>query len=120
MQTSPLAKAITTTEGILTIVFNAVIAAAAVIPSHGLNPTVAAVVSAASVVALTGQRGLIKAKALQATPLGEKVIEDVSNQLSGQVVEAPIEPPAAPAPAQAAPPPAPVASSVPSTPPPSA
>ena len=91
MQTTPLAKAITTTEGILTILINAVLGLAAFVPTHGLNPTVAAVVSGATTVALTAQRGLVKAKALQATPVAQEL-------LSGQYVAAPIEPDPAVAP----------------------
>lgn len=106
MQTTPLAKAITTTEGVLTVLVNIALGLAALIPAHGLNPTVAAAVAGANTVALTLQRGLVKAKALQNSPLGEKLIEEASTALSGQVVPAPSEPvptpPAPPAPAPVA------------------
>jgi uncharacterized membrane protein (Fun14 family) len=64
-QTTPLAKAWTTTEGILVIVSDAVLGAGAAIDPHALSPKVAGIVVGVQHIALLAQRAVIKANALK-------------------------------------------------------
>ena len=87
MTTTPLAKAITTTEGIVVILSDVVLGAAASINPHVLSPKIAAIVVGAQHIALLAQRGVIKAKALQTLPPVEKVVDssDPLGQLAKEV-----------------------------------
>lgn len=73
--TQPLAKAITTLEGQLSVLLTVVLGAAGSPALHALNPKVAAIAIAVNNLALLAQRGLLKAKALQATPLGTEMLD---------------------------------------------
>jgi uncharacterized membrane protein (Fun14 family) len=64
-QTTPLAKAYTTTEGILVIVSDAVLGACAALDPHVLPPKIAGIVVGVQHVALLAQRGVIKVNALK-------------------------------------------------------
>ncbi len=64
MQTTPLAKAITTLEGILVVASDVVMGAVATIDPSTLSPKYAAIAVAVQHVALLISRGVIKAKAV--------------------------------------------------------
>lgn len=103
--TTPLAKAITTLEGQLSVAATVAIGVAGSPVLHALNPKVAAVAIVVNNVALLVQRGVIKVKASKfvndvansKSPL-KTLISDVEAASGGPVTEEPAAPaPAAPA-----------------------
>lgn len=93
--TTPLAKAWTTLEGILTTATGVAIAVASVPGLHALNTKFGAVCDAALVAAFALQRGLVKAAAVRNSPVVAAVVDskDPLNEILKDV-EAYGQPPA--------------------------
>jgi hypothetical protein len=66
MQPTPLAKAITTTEGVLSVVLTVALGVAADPSVLGLSPTAAAICGTVTTVGLVTQRTLLKLAVLRA------------------------------------------------------
>lgn len=88
--TNPLGRAVTTAEGVATLVLGAAVSALSAIDPSTLPHSLAAVVAGGLSVALLAQRMVIKVSAIKA--LGVDPVKYLEHELLGEAEAAPVAP----------------------------